>query len=380
MKLRITTSPIPMIVIVAALLVALNASAFAASGTWAFTGRLRNARDGQTATFLPNGNVVVAGGENNNGAIASTEVYSAVTSSWSKSGNLTTARSGAGAVLLSSGAVLIAGGCISNCLGATTATAELYNSTNGSWSSTGSMATARTYFSMVMLPGGKVLVVGGCTKLNSNGCGGVTAAAEVYDPSTGKWSSTSPMHAARGNLTATLLPNGKVLVAAGINAANNPLATAELYNPSTGKWSLTGSLNVARDEHTAVLLSTGNVLVVGGENSASVTTNKTELYNPSTGKWTFTGNLNTSRLEHTSTMLMNGNVLIAGGNNVTANTTTVLASAELYNPSTGHWMNTGSMNQARVGHSATLLMSGQVLAAAGSGANNELACAEIYKP
>lgn len=380
MKVRITNFHIPPIAFVAALMVAVNVSAFAASGTWAFTGSLRNARDGQTATLLPNGNVVVAGGENNNGAIASTEVYSLVTGSWSKAGNLKTARSGAVAILLSSGSVLIAGGCLSNCLGATTATAELYNSTNRSWSSTGSMAIARTYFSMVMLPGGKVLVAGGCTKLNSNGCGGVTAAAEIYDPSTGKWSSTSPMHAARGNLTATMLPNGRILVAGGINAANNPLATAELYNPSTGKWSQTGSLNVARDEHTAVLLSTGKVLVAGGENSASVTTNRTELYNPSTGKWIFTGNLNSSRLEHTVTMLMNGNVLIAGGNNVTANTTRVLASAELYNPSTGIWTKTGNMNRVRVGHSATLLMSGQVLVAAGSGANNELGSAELYKP
>jgi N-acetylneuraminic acid mutarotase len=380
MKLRITNCPIPMIVVGAALLVALNASAFAASGTWAFTASLHNARDGQTATLLPNGNVVVAGGENNNGAIASTEVYSPMTSSWSKSGNLKTARSGAEAILLASGSVLIAGGCISNCLGATTATAELYNSTNRNWSSTGSMATARTYFSMVMLPGGKVLVVGGCTRLNSNGCGGITAAVEIYDPSTGRWSSTGPMHAARGNLTATLLPNGKVLVAGGINAANNPLATAEIYNPSTGKWSLTGSLNVARDEHTAVLLSSGKVLVAGGENSASVTTSRTELYNPTTGTWTFTGNLNASRLEHTVTMLMNGNVLITGGNNVTANTTRVLASAELYNPGTGVWTKAGSMNKARVGHSATLLISGQVLAAAGSGGGNELGSAELYKP
>jgi N-acetylneuraminic acid mutarotase len=380
MKLRIANSPLPMIVMAAALLAVLNPSAFAAGGTWALTGSLRNARDGQTATFLPNGSVVVAGGENNNGAIASTEVYSPMTSSWSKSGNLNTARSGASAVLLPSGSVLVAGGCISNCLGATTATAELYNSTNGSWSSTGSMARARTYFGMVLLSSGKVLVIGGCTSLNSNGCGGVTAAAEVFDPSSGKWTPTGPMHAARGNLTATLLPNGKVLVAGGIDAANNPQATAELYNPTTGKWTLTGSLNVARDEHTAVLLSTGKVLVAGGENSASVTTNKTELYNPSTGKWAFTGNLNVSRLEHTVTMLMNGKVLIAGGNNVTANTTTVLASAELYNPSTGVWTKTGSMRQSRVGHSATLMSSGKVLVAAGSGANNELASAEIYTP
>jgi hypothetical protein len=73
-------------------------------------------------------------------------------------------------------------------------------------------------------------------------------------------------------------------------------------------------------------------------------------------------------------------VLITGGNNVTINTTTVLTSAELYNPSTGVWAKTGSMKKARVGHSTTLLSSGQVLAAAGSGANSELGSAELYTP
>jgi len=136
----------------------------------------------------------------------------------------------------------------------------------------------------------------------------------------------------------------------------------------------------ARDEHTAVLLSTGKVLAAGGENAAGVTTAKTELYNPATGKWTASGNLNTSRLEHTATMLMNGKVLIAGGNNVAANKTTVLSSAELYNPSTGVWSKTGRMSSARVGHTATLLSSGQVLAAAGSDANNDLTSAELYTP
>jgi N-acetylneuraminic acid mutarotase len=111
-----------------------------------------------------------------------------------------------------------------------------------------------------------------------------------------------------------------------------------------------------------------------------VTTTKTELYNPSTGKWTATGNLNTSRLEHTATILMNGNVLVAGGNKVTANTTTVVSSAELYNPSTGKWTNTGSMSVARVGHTATLLTSGKVLATSGSDANNDWTSAELYQP
>lgn len=379
MKLH-TTNSRKTIIVAAALVVAMNAFAFAASGTWTGTASVHTPRDGHTATLLPNGNVVIAGGENNNQAVSSSEVYSPTFGSWVASGNLNVARSNASAALLPSGAILIAGGCVSNCLGGTTRSAELYNSLGGTWTSTGAMAIARTYFSMVRLPSGQILVAGGCTGLNANGCGGVTNKAEIYNPSTGKWTATGSMIAARGNLTATLLPNGKVLAAGGINGAGNPLATAELYNPATGKWTATGNMITARDEHTAALLATGNVLVAGGENLSGVTTIKTELYNPATGKWTATGNLNTSRLEHASTILMNGNVLIAGGNHVTASTTTVLSSAELYNPATGKWTTTGSMSVARVGHTATLLTSGKVLTASGSDTNNDWTSSELYQP
>src|SRR5581483_1424165 len=200
------------------------------------------------------------------------EVYSGTTGAWTVTGNLNVARSNASALLLPSGMVLAAGGCVSNCLGATTGSAELYNSVNGSWASTGSMATARTYFGMVLLSSGKVLAAGGCTGLNANGCSGVTSKAEIYDPSTGKWSATGAMTAARGSFSLTALPNGQVLAAGGINGAGNPVATAELYNPSTGKWTATGKMITARDEHTATMLASGNVLVAGGENLSGVTT------------------------------------------------------------------------------------------------------------
>ncbi len=380
MKLHIAKSTLARVAVAAVLLVAIHVTAFAASGTWAAAASLHNARDGHTATLLSNGNIVVAGGENNNSAMASTEVYSPLTSSWTNSGNLNVARSNAGALLLPNGMVLVAGGCVSTCLGATTASAELYNSVSGTWSSTGSMAKARTYFGMVLLPSGKVLAAGGCTGLNANGCSGITAKAEIFDPSSGKWTATGSMTAARGTFTLTVLATGKVLAAGGINGANNPIGSAELYDPSTGKWTVTGKMITARDEHTAALLSTGNVLVAGGENAAGVTTTKTELYNPSTGKWSATGNLNTSRLEHSSTMLANGNVLIAGGNNVTNNATTVLSSAELYNPATGKWTKTGSMSNARVGHTATLMVSGMVMVASGSNPNNDLTSCETYAP
>jgi N-acetylneuraminic acid mutarotase len=359
---------------------AINLFGFASSGTWTTTASLHTARDGHTATLLSNGNVVVAGGENNNATVASSEVYSPTTGSWTTSGNLNTARANAGAVLLLTGQVLVAGGCISNCLGSTTATAELYNSTAGTWSSTGSMAKARTYFGMVMLSSGKILAAGGCTGLNSNGCSGVTSKAELYDPTTGAWSSTGSMKTARGSFSLTLLPSGKVLAAGGINGSNNPIAKAELYDPTTGTWTATGNLVTARDEHTAILLATGNVLMAGGEDTNSISTANAELYNPSTGTFTATGSMVTGRLEHTAVLLMNGKVLFSGGTKVTSTTTTVLSSSELYDPTAGTFASTGKLSSARTGHTSTLLTSGLVLDASGSGSNNDLKSAELYTP
>jgi N-acetylneuraminic acid mutarotase len=243
------------------------------------------------------------------------------------------------------------------------------------------MGTARVNFGVVLLGSGKVLAVGGCTGQNSNGCTGVTATAELFDPVSHAWQPTGSLHFARGSMTATLLANGQVLVAGGINSANNPLRSAELFNPRTGTWRLTGSLNVARDEHTATRLSNGQVLVAGGENAAGVTTTVAELFNPATGRWTPTGSLGTGRLEHAAVLLANGIVLVSGGSKVNAaGTAFALASAELYNPATGTWKPTGSLHAARIGHTSTVLLSGLVLDAAGANLNSDLASAELYQP
>ena len=111
------------------------------------------------------------------------------------------------------------------------------------------------------------------------------------------------MKTARYWHTATLLPNGKVLVAGGfgygINTATNG---AELFNPSTGKWALTGTMNTTREHHTATLLPNGQVLIVGGSSNAGIT-NAVEMFNPSNGTWTVTNSLNITRQYHTATML-----------------------------------------------------------------------------
>jgi N-acetylneuraminic acid mutarotase len=357
------------------------AAVAAPHGTWVATGSLHVARDGQTATLLANGVVVVAGGETDIGRVtASTEIYDPTKGVWRLSGNLNQARGSAGAALLRSGAVLIAGGCTGNCLGPSTRGAELYNPTTRRWSTTAVMGTARVNFGLVLLKSGKVLAVGGCTGQNSNGCTGVTAAAELFDPASHTWHPTGSLNFARGSMTATLLGNGTVLVAGGINSVGDPLRSAELYNPSTGTWRLTGNLNINRDEHTATRLTNGQVLVAGGENLGSVSTTSAELYNPAAGRWTVTGSLGTSRLEHAAVLLANGNVLVSGGSRVTPTTVIALASAELYNPATGAWKTTGSLHAARIGHTSTVLPSGPVLDAAGANLSNDLASAELYTP
>src|SRR5450631_1128079 len=140
------------------------------------------------------------------------------------------------------------------------------------------------------------------------------------------FNNTGSLAAARRNHTATLLPNGKVLVAGGQNSSSL-LASAELYDPASGSWTATGNLTNARELHTATLLPNGKVLVAGGQNSGSVLASA-ELYDPVSGTWTATGSLGAAREYHTATLLPNGKVLIAAG----LSGRSLLASAELYDP------------------------------------------------
>jgi len=222
-----------------------------------------------------------------------------------------------------------------------------------------SMSAKRAAHTATLLGNGKVLIAGGFV---SNG--GSLSSVEVFDPTTRTFRSAENMTAARAGHTATPLPNGKVLISGGYNG--DYLNSAEVYDPTANRFTSSGRMITARSGHVATLLNDGKVLLAGGVGTGWSFLADAELFDPQTNTFTTTGGMMTARESHTATLLNDGKVLITGGHKGRRSAITIYISTEIYNPVSRTFMAGENLTVKRHKHDATLLTDGRVLIIGGS--------------
>jgi len=355
---------------------------------------MRDPRFAATATALASGRILIAGGVANEGAAGvSAELYDPASGGFMLTGGMLSGRAYHTATRLKDGRVLIAGGMGKD--GKTVRPAELYDPASGQFVPTGNMLQSRYDHTATLLTNGKVLLTGGNT---TRAAANYLDTAELYDPASGTFSPTGKvtrlydieqdkffyegeMGVARSRHTATMLPDGKVLVAGGAGANGKTEASTEIYDPASGQFATTATMISPRQGHRATLLHDGQVLISGGYDGDGHILATAELFDPATGRFLLTTAafatsgtaMSSGRREHTATLLADGQVLIAGGDDEHSAVNT----AELYNPTSGAFTCVGglldgphgpcnpSMNDYRDYAMAVALPDGEVLVAGG---------------
>jgi Galactose oxidase, central domain/Kelch motif len=375
-------SGIASVIGIAAVLFSANSRA-QSLGSFAATGNLPSSERNAVSLLLPSNMALIVGGIDSSSRLTSLVTYDPNSETFSNVGVMDAPYNSA--TLLDDGNVLLAGGgnFVSTGAGVDVLTsAELYDPVTGVLTDTGPALQGVIAPTTVRLLDGRVLLAGG--KIYNQG-GVPTAAAEIYDPASGTFSFTGSMTTPRYNHSATLLADGDVLIAGGSasSVTGFPLATAELYNPGSGTFSPVGSMNTAHANHTATLLADGKVLIAGGSNLPPTARNSVtavaELYDSTSRTFAFTGAMQAPREFQQATLLANGEVLVAGGDD----SLNVLASTEVYDPTTGIFSTDATMAMPRDSFTATLLTNGDVLIAGGLIGFTEAAdtdSAELYTP
>jgi hypothetical protein len=333
---------------------------------WTWVGSMTAARSAHTATLLPDGRVLLVAGSTAaypDVSLSSAEVYDPASGAFRTIAPLSIVRHEHSATLLPDGRVLVIGGYNDN--QGWLSSAEIYDPAAGQWGITQPIFAHGIYHTATLLPDGRVLVMAGTIQSGSagqSGSGGPDDRVEIFDPMTDRWQPAAPHEDTESNQTATLLPDGRVLIAGGA-------ADPAIYDPTSDTWQPAGSLPVNRGFTRAVLLQDGRVLLLGGldlQNSRAI--NNVQIYDPSRNAWQQAAPLAQARFAHTATLLSDGRVLVTGGASVWDtwdDPGAVLSSVEIYDPASDTWSAFPSLQQARAEHTATLLPDGQVLVTGG---------------
>ena len=274
----------------------------ASGGTFTRIGDMMIARVSHGLAVLPDGRVLIAGGNSNFQTTSSVEIYDPTAKTFTLTGSMLGAREFCtfnNPVPLANGKVLVTGGRDYPTI---LASAELYDESSGTFSQTGSMSVPRWCPTVTLLADGRVLVAGG-----SDQSGTYENSAEIYDPASGTFSATAGnMTSPRGFAMATLLSNGKVFIMGGVNSIGE-LNTAELFDPASGTFSPAGSTPSPVAAYGMALLTSGKVLVTGFKNLPPV-----QLYDPATGTFTEGGSEHGLMNNTMDVALRNGNALNVG--------------------------------------------------------------------
>ena len=306
------------------------------TGSFGPTGSLAQPRKWHTATLVDGAKrVLVIGGfddhlVNEEAFLTSAELWEPATSMFGAAGAMADARIHHTATLLLDGGVLVVGGVVVSIV--PLASAEVWDPISGSFEATGSLAEARSNHTATLLGDGRVLIAGGGAFTPDDFA--VHASAEIWDPTTGSFGPAGSLAEGRIYHTATRLLDGRVLFVGGVARFANGwsvLSSAEVWDPTTGSFSPAGSLTGARLYHTATLLPDGRVLIAGGGDGDRELIASAELWDPVIGGFVPAGSLTGARLKHTASLLPDGRVLIVGGRGADP---TPLASAELWAPLT----------------------------------------------
>jgi hypothetical protein len=358
-------------------------------GRWDVLPPMSTPRLDFTATLLPGGRVLIAGGRTNAFAYApagaptsSVELFDPASRTLSKAASLGVARSGHTATLLASGKVLVAGGD-----GGGFGTAEIYDPAADAWTTTGAMNFLHTDHVAVLLGDGRVLVTGGgpTTIVGYGPQGSRTAKspAELYNPTTDSWSiAATPAYDRPVKPTATLLKNGRVLVVGGqyMDASSDEaLERSEIYDPTANTWSAATpeTRAGARQFHTAAMLGNGDVVIAGGERDWSAV-GFVSMYHPDSNSWTQLPNMHDNRCAPASALLASGMVLVVGGGCAGPDET---ATAEEFDPQSYRWYAVASLPSLRGSLQLVALQDGRVLGLGGmEEAGMPTALAEVFIP